>query len=890
VDEPQEEARVKEMLGWLRVLVARIRGWVSRSRVDEDFSLELAEHLEMLTEENISRGMKLEEARRAARVKLGGITQLRETHRELHGWTATETLFQDVRYALRTLRKSPGFTLVCVLTLGLGMGASTAIFSVVNGVLLRPLPYPNHERLLQIEEIHPGSSGASFTYANFIDLERSAKSIENISAFRPWSFNLTGDGEPEQVAGALVSGDFFSALGSKPLLGKMISAEDDTVGADNRVVVVGYALWKSRFGADRGIVGKTLRVNAEDYQVIGVMPRGFDYPEKSEVWCPLVPGGELHDNRRAHLLTVIADLRTGQAMGNAQGEMPAIAELIEKQNPGVDPGMTAAAVSLKKSMVAPVQPALLILIFAVGLLLLMACANLANLLLARAAARQKEFAIRVAVGAGRTRLARQMLTESVVVALLGAGLGLGIAAWSLQFMTSLSGQDLPRFGEISIDWRVLGFSLLVSLFTGLLFGLAPALSATKTDLNISLKEGAAASTGGTRRGSSQALVVPQFALAVVLLVGAGLLGNSFVRLLRVNPGFQQRGVLTLGLFLSPIDYPEGDVKGALLLQQIMENVRSIPGVRSAGLVSALPITGGPDTDFVIEGRPVPEVRDEPSADIRVVDSIYFQTMGIPLLEGREFAADDNAFGKRVMVINQMMARQYWPRENPIGKRVTMKDWGPPLTGEIVGVVGDVKTNGLDEPVGPMIYWPYFQFPQNFNTIVVRSDGDPLRLASAAKAAIWAVDKNQPISKIETMEQVLSESLARRRLYMVLLAVFAAAALLLASVGIYGVVSYSVTQRRREMGIRIAIGAERGDVLRLVLGQGARAATLGIAFGIAAALVLTRLMASLLFGVSAADPLTFLAVALLLTLVSLAASYIPARRAMRVDPMVALRHE
>jgi putative ABC transport system permease protein len=467
---------------------------------------------------------------------------------------------------------------------------------------------------------------------------------------------------------------------------------------------------------------------------------------------------------------------------------------------------------------------------------------------------------------------------------------LGAATWSLQFMASFSGEDIPRFGEISIDWRVLEFSLLVSLLTGLLFGLAPALSATKTDLNISLKEGAAASTGGTRRGSRQALVVPQFALAVVLLVGAGLLGNSFLRLLRVNPGFHQKGVLTLGLFLSPIEYPEGDVKSALILQQMIENVRSIPGVRSAGLVSALPITGGPDTDFVIEGRPVPEAKDEPSADIRVVDSTYFQTMGIPLLAGREFAADDNKSGKRVMVINQTMARQYWPRESPIGQRVTMKDWGPPLTGEIVGVLGDVKTNGLDEPIGPMIYWPYFQFPQNFNTIVVRSDGDPLRLASAAKAAIWAVDKNQPISKIETMEQVLSESLARRRLYMILLGGFSGAALLLAGVGIYGVVSCSVSQKRREMGIRIAIGAERGDVLRLVLGQGVRAATLGIALGIAAALALTRLMASLLFGVSAADPLTFLAVALVLTFAALAASYIPARRAMRVDPMVVLRHE
>jgi putative ABC transport system permease protein len=885
------------MFGWMQVLGARIRGWLSMRRVDEDFSQELQQHLEMLTEENLRRGMTIEEAQRAAKVRLGGMTQLRETHRELHGWLAFETFFQDVRYALRTLRKSPGFTLVCVLTLGLGIGASTAIFSVVNSVLLRPLPYPNHERLVRIEERHPGSSalGASFlfanaTYANFNDLERDAKAIENISAFREWSFNLTGDGEPEQVPGALVSGNFFAAFGSKPALGRMIAGEDDAPGADNRVTVLSYALWQRHFGADSGIVGRTLRINAENYRVLGVMPRGFDYPERSELWCPLVPHGQFRDNRRAHLLTVIADLRAEQTLGNAQGEILALGERIEKQNRTDDPDMALAAVSLKKSMVAPVQPALMVLVCAVGLLLVMACANLANLLLARAAGREKEYSLRAALGAGRGRLARQLLTECLMLALPGAALGLGIAAWSLQFIVALDSRDLPRFGDISVDWRVLGFALLVSCFSALLFGLAPALSSTKTDLNTSLKAGAAASPGGGRRGSSRSLVVPQFALAVVLLVGAGLLGNSFVRLLRVNPGFSQTSVLTIGLFLSPTEYPERDVKSAVLLQQMLASVRSIAGVRSAGLVTALPITGGASTDFVIEGRPLPPANDEPSADIRSVDASYFRTMGIPLLAGREFADADNPNGKRVMVINETMARQYWPRENPLGQVVTMKDWGPPLTGEIVGVVGDVKTNGLDEAVGPMIYWPYFQFPQLFNTLVVRSDGDLFRLVPAVKAAIWAVNKNQPISKIETLEQVLSASLARRRLYMILLGVFAGAALLLTSVGIYGVMSYSVNQRTQEMGIRIAVGAERGAVLRLVLGQGARAALLGIAAGIAAALALTRLMASLLFGVSATDPLTFLAVATLLTLVALSASYIPARRAMRVDPMAALRHE
>jgi putative ABC transport system permease protein len=818
--------------------------------------------------------------------------------RKVRGWSAVETLFQDVRYALRTLRKNPGFTLVCVLTLGLGIGASTAIFSVVNGVLLRPLPYPNHERLVRIGERHPISNGlgaggqefAHATYANFNDIARAAKTVENLSAFREWGFNLTGDGEPEQVMGALVSGEFFAALGSKPELGRTLEPEDDVEGGDNHVAVLSYALWQRRFGADGGIVGKTLRINAENSRVIGVMPRGFDYPEKSEMWCPLVAQGRLRTNRRAHLLTIIADLGAGQTVGSAQAEGGEIGAQIEKQNGSEDPDMTLTVVSLKKSIVAPVQPALVVLVVAVGLLLMMACGNLANLLLARGAAREKEFSLRTALGAVRLRLIRQLLTESFVVAMLGGGVGLAIAAWSLRFIAALSSEDLPRFGEISVDWRVLGFTLAISCASAVLFGLAPALSGAKTDLNTSLKEGAGIGMGGSGRGASRALIVPQFALAVVLLVGAGLLANSFVRLLRVNPGFQPKGVLAAEMFFSPAEHPTGDVRGALLLQQMLEKVRATPGVKATGLVTALPITGGASTDFVIEGRPAPPANDEPSADIRNADAEYFRLMGIPLLAGREFTEADNAGAHRVLVINETMARQYWPNESPIGQHVTMKDWGPPLTGEIVGVVGDVKTNGLDEAVGPMIYWPYFQFPQLFNTIVVRGDGEVERLTPAVKAAIWSVSKTQTISKVETMENVLAESLARRRLYMVLLGVFAGAALLLAGVGVYGMVSYSVSERIREMGIRIAIGAEGRDVLRLVLGHGAKVAVLGIVVGVAAALGLTRLMATLLFGVSANDPLTFAGVVVVLVGVALAASFLPARRAMRVDPMVALRHE
>lgn len=880
----------------LKILWWRFQVWSGRRGTHEDFLHELQEHLELLAQENTRRGMSPEEARRAARIHLGGMTQLHETYREQHGWPAAETLLQDIRYALRSLRKSAGFGAVCVLTLGLGVGACTAIFSVVNGVLLRPLPYPNHERLVRIGEQHSGNgcglcgNFGNVTYASFNDLERTTRSVENFSAFREWLFNFTDDGEPEQTPGALVSGNFFAALGTAPVLGRVLVPEDDVPRGDTHVAVLSYSLWQRRFAGDRRINGKTLRINAEDYRVVGVMPRGFDYPQKSQVWCPLVPHGEARNNRRAHLLTVVADVRPDQTLAGAQAEIAAIGRRIERQNAADDPDMKLVTESLKKNIVAPVQPALVVLLFAVALLLLMACANLANLLLARAASRAKEFALRSALGAGRTRLMRQLLTESLVVALLGATLGFAIAACSLQFISALDSQDLPRFGELRLDWRVFLFAIVIAALSGLLFGLAPALSGATTDLNVALKEGAVAALGRGRRGASQGLIVPQFALAALLLVGAGLVANSFVRLLRVNPGFRYDGVLAAELFLSPTEYPERDVRGAMMLQQMLERVRGIPGVRSAGLVTALPITGGADTDFSIEGRPLPPANDEPSADIRSADPDYFRTMGIPLLAGREFTAADTATSNRVLVINETMARLYWPNASPIGQRVTMKDWGPPLTGEIVGVVGDVRANGVDTAVMPMIYWSYFQFPQLFNSIVVRTAGDPQQLIPAVKTAIWSVNKNQPISRMESLADVLSESMARRRLYMILFGVFAAAALLLAAVGVYGMVSYSVSQRIREMGIRIAMGAAKRDVLRMVLGHGARVASFGIAIGILAALALTRLMASLLYGVSATDPLTFIAVVALLTLVALGASYLPARRATRVDPIVALRSE
>jgi len=483
-----------------------------------------------------------------------------------------------------------------------------------------------------------------------------------------------------------------------------------------------------------------------------------------------------------------------------------------------------------------------------------------------------------------------VLTESVFLSLLAGAVGLLIAEAGLTFIRAQNNQDLPRFTEINLDWRVFPFALGVSILSGLFFGLAPALAGAKLNLNAPLKEGNWEPAGASLRLSNGTLTVLQFGLATILLAGAGLLGGSLLRVLRENPGFNPENLLTLQIFLSPVRYPEGDSNAAIVLHEMLERVRALLGVRSAGVVNALPITGGPSTEFVIEGRPAPRLGDEPGADIRVTDPGYFPAMGIPLLAGRSFTEHDTAGSVRVVLINETLARNFWPNENPVGKGITMKDWGPPLTGEIVGVVADVKGNGLDAAVGPMLYWPYTQFGQIFDTMVVRSDDNPLRLAAAVKSRIWSVDKDQPVSRVQTMDQILSDSVARRRLYVVLLGVFAWVALLLAAAGIYGVVSYSVAQRTREIGIRVALGAERVDVLTLIIAQAAKLALTGEVLGILLALGLTRLMASLLFGISAADPFTFAGVAILLSAVALAACYIPARRATEVDPMVALRYE
>jgi putative ABC transport system permease protein len=799
------------------------------------------------------------------------------------------SLLQDLRYAIRTLAKSRGFACVAVATLALGIGANTAIYSVVNAVLLKPLPFPQPERVVKVEDRHVGWATSDFTYANFADLAGQTRTLEKLAAYRPWLFSLSEGGEPENVDGYRVSEQFFNVLGVSPMLGRTFLPEENRYG-NGDVVVLSHGLWKRRFGSDANVIGKNCKINGVRSQIIGVMPANFRFPEDAGLWMPLALDDTLRSNRRAHIYIVLGRMKPGVTIEQARSEARALSAAIDAQNKDVDPDWTAYPSAFSERMVAGVRVPILVLFCAVGFVLLIACANVANLLLVRAAGRTKEIGVRVALGASKARILGQLLTESVLLALTGGVLGVLLAKYGLQIILRLSPGDIPRLQDAAIDWRVLVFTLMVTALTGILFGLAPAFQAFKVDLQDALRETRRTSSGAARTRLRSFLVVAEIGLAMVLLAGAGLLTNSFVRLLHVPLGFNTRNVLTMRLFLPEATESASDYRTIETLGTILGRARRVPSVQSAGLVNALPIAGGVGTDFEIIGRPPVKSADEPSAEIRVIDSGYLRTMQIPLLKGREFSERDSASAPKVLVINQTMANTFWAGQDPIGQRVTMKDWGPPLTGEIVGVVGDVKPNGPEVAVGPMIYWPYPQFPSLFNYLVVRTSGDPFSVLAGIKAQVRSVNPEQPLSDIRTMEQVLGESLAQRRFSLMLMGIFAGVSLLLAAVGVAGVMAFMVAQRTQEMGIRMALGAQRRDVLGLVLAQGLRLTALGLAMGLAGALGVTRLLSSMLFGVSPGDPVTFTGVSGLLAGVAFLACYLPARSATRVDPMVALRYE
>ncbi|HEY6232484.1 MAG TPA: ABC transporter permease [Pyrinomonadaceae bacterium] len=805
------------------------------------------------------------------------------------------TLLKDIRYAFRNLLKRPGFTIVAVITLALGIGANTAIFSVVNSVLLRPLPYPQPDQLVVLTETSAGRSIGT-SYMNFVDWRNQNTVFENVAAVRPReSFNLTGAGESERLQGRLVSANFLGTLGVRPIRGRDLLAEDDRPGA-TPVVIVSESLWQRRFGADENIIGKQLTLNGQTFTVIGVTPRDFQFGAEADVSAPIGLSAERFALRgKDPGVRAIARLKAGVPLERAQAELNTIAARLAEQYPDTNNGRGVRLESLRESVVGDIRPTLLTLLGAVAFVLLIACANVANLLLTRSTARQKEIAIRTALGAGRFRIIRQLLTESLLLALAGGAAGLLLAIWGTQLIISYLPEGVPRMSEVRVDGWVLGFTLLATALTGILFGLVPALQSFSPNLTETLKEGQRSSSG-TRNRTGRILVISEVALTLALLVGAGLLVKSFWRLSQVNPGFNPDKLLTMQISVQAP--PDQGQKVANFLNELQQNVQKLPGVEKVAVSNGLPFEGANQPPFLIEEHAPPAAGQEPSGILYIASAGYLESMGIGLLRGRSFSARDTRDTPQVALIDEVFARQHFPNEDPLGKRIKLAVPGSE-SHEIVGVVRHVEHFGLDgqDPAQAELYFDFDQIPVARLTryvrrvnLLVRTNSDPLSLAPAVRNQIAALDKDQAVFNVRTMEQMLYESVAARRFSMILLAVFAVLALTLAGVGIYGVISYSVAQRTREVGIRMALGAQTLDVLKLVVREGLTTVLIGVGIGLVGALMLTRLMTTLLFAVRPTDLFTYVTVALGLTVVALAACFIPARRATKVDPLEALRYE
>ena len=808
--------------------------------------------------------------------------------------------WQDVRYGFRMLWKSPGFTLVTVLALALGIGANTAIFSVVNTVLLKPLPFPNAERIVYMGEWSQQIPEMSVSYPNFMDWRDQNQVFEQIAAFRSANYVLTGAGEPERLDGRQVSAPFFTVLGVSPALGRNFTPEEDKPGA-NPVALISHGFWQRRLGSDPSIVNRPLLLNGESYTVIGVLPQTFEWQSPVDVFVTVGLHSDRLMNRDSHPgMYVLGLLKPGVTPEQARTDMKAIAARLAQQYPKSNEGTSVALETLQDQAVQDIRPALLILLAAVGFVLLIACANVANLLLARAASRSKEIAIRTALGAGRLRIIRQLLTESVMLSVLGGALGLLFAMWGIDALVSVVPDDIPRLlvANIGLDARVLAFTFGISVLTGLLFGLAPAMQASKSNLNESLKEGGrSGSAGGSHQRVRNMLVVSEVALSLLLLVGAGLLIKSFMRLQQTDLGFDPENVLTLRVPLPEARYKE-NAKVASFWDELQTRVRALPGVESVGLTRGLPMNGGIESGITVEGQEVANNKDITIAVNLFTSAEYFRTMNIPLMSGRYFTEQDTKDSQPVVLVDEMLAARFFPNTDPVGKRLKMggADNQAPWM-QIVGVVKHVKHYSPDEEGRVEVYTPYKQVPQEFFAaatrsmwLAVRTKADPTSLTNAIRNEVQAIDKDQPISNVDTMENIVAATVAPQKFATWLLGLFAGTAMLLAAIGIYGVMAYSVTQRTHEIGIRMALGAKNTDVLRMVVGQGMKLALVGVAFGLVGAFAATRLMSSLLFGVSATDPLTYGGVAVLLAAVALFACLIPARKATRVDPMIALRYE
>jgi putative ABC transport system permease protein len=803
-----------------------------------------------------------------------------------------ETLIKDIRYGIRGLVRNPGFTAIAVITLALGIGANTAIFSVVNAVLLRPLPFNDPNSIVWLWDTHPSLATIPTSLPDFLGWKEQNRSFEHLAAHTGGSMFIdAGDGATDTPV-SLVTPELFSVFHVSPILGRTFTNEE-TLPGRFRVAVLSHSMWQSRFGSDPNVLSRTLQLNGATYQIIGVMPAGFSYPDRAELWRPL-PIDPAKLDPGPHYLNVVGRLKPGVTLAQAQADMSTIAARLSEQYKEKNAGHGVKLERLSNVVVGDIGLALYVLLGAVGFVLLIACANLANLMLARVGARQKEIALRTALGASRLRIVRQLLTESIMLALGGGVLGLMLAFWAVSWVVSLSADTIPRVREIGIDPRVAGFTLLVSVLTGVLFGLAPALQVSRPDLTDALKESGRSTAGLRRNRLRSVLIISEVALSLVLLVGAGLMIRSFAKLNQVDPGFKPAQAMSLGVAILRTKYPE-DQHVAQVYAQILERAANTPGVVSAGAISDLPLLGSNTSDsFTIEGRPPIPKESEPSTEYHVVTPRYFESMGIPLLSGRDVADTDTRQSPNVVVINDAFARRHFAGENPLGHRLRLQGQErDPLL--IVGVVGNVRQLGLDQQPPAEVFVPFLQDPlsteyQRAMTIVAQAKSDPGAIAGPLRAAVTSVDKSLPVFALKPMTEYMHDSLSRRRFNMVLLIIFSGLALVLAAVGIYGVISYGITQRTHELGVRMALGAQPRDVVTLVVRQAMTVALAGVGIGLLAALALTRVIKSLLFNVGVTDPLTFAAIASLMTLISLLACLIPARRATKVDPLVALRYE
>jgi putative ABC transport system permease protein len=805
-----------------------------------------------------------------------------------------DTLTQDIRYAIRRLLRSPAFTAVALLTLALGIGANTAIFSVVNGVVLKPLPYSNPDQLVGIFHLSDGQR-TTMSGPNFTDVRTLNTTMTGAAAYTRTRMILTGRGEPVRLDGAQISASMFDVLGVPPALGRTFQPEENTPGR-GRVAILSDGLWRSRFGADRKVIGQSLVLDGVSHEVVGVMPAGFSFPAARSIWTPLEYTEDFTTAQRgAWYLQAVGRIRPGLTEAQVRAEVEAIGKQLAAKYPDNNEGLDFTAVGLHEAMVGDIRTAFWVLLGAVGFVLLIACVNVANLLLARAAVRESEIAVRTALGAGRGRLVRQLLTESVILGLIGGGLGLLAAVWGIEALLTLEPQGIPRLGEVGVDSRVIGFTMGLAIITGLLFGLVPAFQSTRGGIAATLKEGgrgALTSRGGARVRST--LVIVEVALAVTLLAGAGLLIRSFSKLASVDPGFNVQQALTFDLSLPDARY-EDEAAQIAFFDELMPRLHALPGVEAAAGVVSLPLSGASIVlTFEVAGRPPLPPSQQPAMQVRIATSGYFEAIGIPLKRGRLFQETDRLGSAPVVLITEAAARQYFPNEDPIGRTITL-GWSRSdkarAGGEVIGIIGDVKDSGLAEADPPQMFLPYKQWPVQSMSVLLKTAVPPRSIADAARKTVYSLDGNLPAGNVRTLEELVARSISQPRFYMTLLAVFAGVALVLAAIGIFGVLSYAVAQRTREIGIRMALGAHAGSVLGLVVREALLMSSVGVIIGVAAAFLLTEwLVAQLLFETSPHDPATFAMVAATLTLVSMAAAYVPARRATRVDPIVALRAE